>query len=236
MTRAGQLEHTINGHVRYRRRTPAIQSQGATSGNPELPWRGRNRSLKTFRERLATTLGNRIKSPIRCDAWWATDYHINWLIGALEWHAKAGPDDHERPRDNRKQVIRGTQEDVDLIIASGKDVILVEAKGHFPFGNKQLASKLKRLSRLCNDKSGGVETGNPDCQVTLHFVLMSVQEPGGIETSDWPTWSKQEIDPYWMCLHATSNLIKVGRSDGNGKADKRGTYWRMRREASPSIP
>ncbi len=36
---------------------------------------------------------------------------------------------------------RGDQEDIDLIVASGSDVILVEAKGHLSWDNLQLAQQ-----------------------------------------------------------------------------------------------
>jgi hypothetical protein len=121
---------------------------------------------KTFCNDLAGTIGSRLQSSIRPDAWWAADYHLEWLAGAPVWHTEHGPEDRERPRKNGDDLIRGNQEDIDPIVASGGDVILLEAKGHLSWGNPQLTSKIRRLSTLCDRDSGWrvvIEHFRSDC-------------------------------------------------------------------------
>src|SRR5580658_5268992 len=51
-----------------------------------------------FCDDVTKTLGPRLSSPIRRDSWWATDYHLDWLIGALAWHGEIGSHNSTRPR------------------------------------------------------------------------------------------------------------------------------------------
>jgi hypothetical protein len=72
---------------------------------------------------------------ISSEAWWATDYHLSWLAGALTVYSEGVVD--KRTRANQwgesngviSHLIEGNQEDIDLITASGLDLVLVEAKG-----------------------------------------------------------------------------------------------------------
>ena len=66
------------------------------------------------------------------DAWWATDYHISWLAGALALHtegeASVGKKHDNKPSETGRRLVEGNQEDIDLVIAVVNRVILVEAK------------------------------------------------------------------------------------------------------------
>jgi hypothetical protein len=189
-----------------------------------------------FRHGLTTLLQDKLLEPVRPDAWWATDYHLEWLAGALVWHAEHGPEDRERPRKNTNDLIRDNQEDIDLIVASGGDVILVEAKGHLSFGNSQLESKIRRLSTLCDRESGIVAGGNPAFPIRLHFVLMSIRRPSKVNLEGWPAWTLSGDGPYWMPLRATGDRIRVGRCDSDGRTDAKGGHWHMWREPEPNPP
>jgi hypothetical protein len=190
---------------------------------------------RRFREDVRTTLGSRLKSCIRPDAWWATDYHLDWLLGALVWHTEAGRCDRDRPRDNERQLIRGNQEDIDLIIASGSDVILLEAKGHDAWTNSQLTSKITRLNMLCDSATGIVRPEFSSHSVTLHLVLMSIREPSKVICNEWPAWAKTEDRPYWMGLDADNDLIRIERCDKEGGADANGGHWRFIRSSQKAI-
>ena len=103
---------------------------------------------KEFRDRLFGV----IDIAIPCHAWWATDYHINWLFGALILD-RYGPltcelanPCSERKRDGEYlRLIQGNQEDFDLIIAFDRTIILIEAKVVGSWSNKQIDSKRQRL-------------------------------------------------------------------------------------------
>lgn len=122
------------------------------------------------------------------DAWWAFDYHFDWLHAVLS----SGPDFdidrlvNESPRSNRPEVIKGNQEDIDLIVAFGKTIILIEAKLWTGWSNEQIASKGRRLADL------KVEHVQP------YFLLTSQKKPGrlkykylsaGSSKPDWPDWA-----------------------------------------------
>ena len=95
-------------------------------------------------------------------AWWATDYHISWLAGALALFVK-GEKCAKQPFENRpieddrwtnlkkpegRQLVEGNQEDVGLVIATGCELILIEAKAYGAWTVPQLNSKLARLDLL----------------------------------------------------------------------------------------
>jgi hypothetical protein len=187
--------------------------------------------VRTFAQRSA----QRLQSPIRPDAWWATDYHLDWLLGALVWHIETDNTDRHRPRPNDEQLIRGNQEDIDLIIASGSDVILLKAKGHDAWMNFQLTSKIKRLDLLCDGTTGLVKPKFSSKSVTLHLVLMSIREPYKVDCDEWPAWARKDDGPYWMRLDADSDHIRTGRCDMNGSADANGSHWRFLRLSQNAI-
>jgi hypothetical protein len=147
------------------------------------------------------------------------------------WHAEAGRYDRPRPRDNGRKLIRGNQEDIDLIIASGSDVILLEAKGHNAWANPQLTSKIERLNMLCDSASGIVWPEFSTHPITLHLVLMSIREPYKVVCDEWPAWAKAGNRPYWMGLDAGSDHIRIERCDVDGRADASGRHWRFLRSS-----
>ena len=99
---------------------------------------------------------------------------LDWLAGALYLHTR--PPDPYAGRGNRPRLIKGQQEDIDLVVASGGDVILIEAKAFSASSNKQLKSKLQRLKALCDNETGIYPSPPEEEQIKLHFVLMSRSE------------------------------------------------------------
>jgi hypothetical protein len=101
-----------------------------------------------FRHDLASVLN--ILSLLET-AWWATDYHTSWVAGALAvyLHDK-GPLANGRPNPdcNGRRLVEGNQEDIDLLIAVGQHLIMVEAKACGAWSNKQVRSKLQCLDLL----------------------------------------------------------------------------------------
>lgn len=62
---------------------------------------------------------------IPADAWWAFDYHIDWLHAALYFSPNFDLLSEPAPKPNAEKWIQGTQEDVDLIIAFEKTIIFI---------------------------------------------------------------------------------------------------------------
>ncbi|KAI96020.1 hypothetical protein T281_02390 [Rhodomicrobium udaipurense JA643] len=58
-------------------------------------------------------------------AWWAIDYHFDWLHAALTCFEQQLEPLELRPQSNARQVIKGNQEDIDFIIAFDETVLLV---------------------------------------------------------------------------------------------------------------
>lgn len=145
-----------------------------------------------FRQRIGTALGG---LEIPKDAWWATDYHLSWIAGALSvWRggeqaigtAQSNAQSKDPPG---RWLIERNQEDADLLIAFDTTLILVEVKAFGYFTNKQINSKLKRWCLL------KAQSDLPGTETNFHFMLMSRTKPIGLDpppadllrgASEWP--------------------------------------------------
>jgi hypothetical protein len=94
-------------------------------------------------------IASKLRIEIQPDAWWATDYHINWLAGALAYYAESDACLNKARRNrvssepsSSGQMIEQNQEDVDLIIVSDHHLILIEAKAYGCFGSSRNVSRL----------------------------------------------------------------------------------------------
>jgi hypothetical protein len=109
--------------------------------------------------------------------WWSFDYHFDWLHAVLKY----GPGYHIEPPyaefKNEPETIKGSQEDIDLIIAFEQTIILIEAKLSGSWNNKQMRSKAERMLDL------------PHSHVNLHLVLASPKAPRGLKEIRWPNWA-----------------------------------------------
>jgi hypothetical protein len=184
---------------------------------------GAKRLSRPFCDLVSQTLGSRLRGAIFENAWWGTDFHFDWLVGALIWHFE---DDSARGkiRINTDKLITGSQQDLDLIIASGSDLIFIEAKGLTGWSSDQIADKLIRLTSLGANDAGVIVGHGSDSDVRLHFILASVRgAPQKLDCTDWPTWAKNGTSPYHLHLDAPKNFIWVGRTD------KTGAEWFMHR-------
>ncbi len=172
-----------------------------------------------FRERLQRTLTVRgVDLTIPADAWWAIDFHWNWLFGALA--------ELEKPRciHENDGAIQPNQEDVDLIVAFDNTVILVEAKATGAWGTEQIKSKLARLGRLRTAASRLHDSHG----VRLFFLLTSPVKSERLEIDE--LWAAHGVSFTWMQLQAPEggNLLHVTRCDKDGDPDKDGRYWTNR--------
>lgn len=180
-----------------------------------------------FRADLQRTIGIEIPQ----DAWWSIDYHIDWLVGALELFVDGTI--VTKPQDNSNGLVKGNQEDIDLIVAFGSTLILIEAKGDTSWSNAQLNSKLPRLEAILGPDFQGVYRQK---DLSVHLVLMSPKKsmrllrPGGLQ---WPKWmSGSDGTPLWMSMKLgegdeSHSFLRVTRCQKNGDVSELGKSWKV---------
>lgn len=167
---------------------------------------------------------------------WFTDYHFDWLAGALRVYAYGEERCLDRPVENAgpEPLIQGNQQDIDLLLVRGTDLVLVEAKWFGGWSSRQLESKLHRLGRLRRYASEACRDAGTD-EVHIHFLLMSPMEP--------PAWAKAIWRAHgagtelgWLPMRApaerTSALV-VTRCNPEGKSSATGTHWQVAKVGMP---
>lgn len=180
-----------------------------------------------FREDVFSVL----KINVAANAWWATDYHINWLAGALTVYTDGNEclnEVHSNAHKNERALVEGNQEDIDLVIASGLDLILIEAKAYGSWDNEQIKSKLARLELLHAYYSELAKHANVANHVQMHFLLMSPTPPKRI-TSAWPEWAKKGSEIPWIKLTLPQgvSILEVNRCNEAGERAAKSDHWRI---------
>lgn len=87
-----------------------------------------------FRSRLAKSVDFEIPK----SAWWAMDYHFDWMVGALHMLSNGNLNE---PEAKENELVTGSQEDIDLLIAFDKTLLFVEAKADTSWNTEQWDSK-----------------------------------------------------------------------------------------------
>jgi hypothetical protein len=180
---------------------------------------------KGFRATLSDVNGIEVPE----DAWWAMDYHLDWLVGALDLYKSGGKNGGVQP--NAADLVQGNQEDIDLVIAFDQTLILIEAKGDSPWNNEQLDSKLCRLE-ACFKYVDPVKA-----ELSVFFLLMSPTKSEKLKRKDqrtWPNWMVHENgQPRWSKLRMAEagqepKFLRVVRySEAAGAVDKAGLHWKV---------
>ena len=117
----------------------------------------------------------------RHNIWWAMDYHLNWIVGALYLLKNGTPfkDNHNiiipniSAGSNKFSLIESNQEDVDFIIAFDNTIILIEAKGVESWNTKQYERKCERITLI----KEVIERSELRGKINVYFVLFSPKEP-----------------------------------------------------------
>jgi hypothetical protein len=180
-------------------------------------------------------VADKLNIPIPKEAWWATDYHIAWLAGALAVYTEQAVVERARPNRSVKTegstkvryLVEGNQEDVDLVIASGVDLILIGAKGVGAWDNEQLRSKLARLKLVhCEytHTSSTVKTQPAPPPINFHFLLTSPHPPEHLKV-DWPDWARAKSGIPWIPLAFPSKMLAVSRCDSAGHRVAQAEHW-----------
>jgi hypothetical protein len=169
---------------------------------------------------------------VPANAWWAMDYHLDWLVGALHLAGLGGKVGDVRP--NAADLVRGNQEDIDLVIAFNKTLILIEAKGVTAWVDEQLDSKLCRL-KACFNYVKPEKVG-----LSVFFLLMSPRRPPEELERKYqrsgPSWMLTEAEfrqTRWVEMQMAEagqkpNFLTVVRcKDEEGSVSKEGSHWKI---------
>lgn len=177
-----------------------------------------------FDERLTKAL--KITEGSLKSAWWATDFHFDWLAGALLTFVKGKT---LFGQINEPRLVHGNQQDLDVIFAAHDPsptaetphhLILMEAKAYGYFTTEQHRSKVARLDQLY-DFYEGLEK-EPKHKIRFHYVLCSTKElPVGAAKPKHIDLVHLEIE-----LPKRSDRLKVMRCNDRDKSDKDGAWWR----------
>lgn len=150
---------------------------------------------------------------LAADAWWASDYHFDWLFAAAKLLRKTASLDVAQAQGANPMT--WTQEDADLVIADDRHLILIEAKAYEAYDNAQFERKRLRFDQLCDEMDGS--------GIKLQFLLMSPREPRKLR---YPAG----MAPYkWLRLRLDVKVVvcRVERCDASGKRAKDRGYWHI---------
>ncbi|WP_088280726.1 hypothetical protein [Ideonella sp. A 288] len=177
---------------------------------------------EAFRDKLEAA----INIEVPCDAWWAMDYHLDWLVGALSLVSNEA--DAHQVRPNTDGMVTGTQEDMDLVVAFGDVLVLVEAKGETSWVNEQFKRKVNRLEGL---RRAELLPGPKDLRV--FFVVMSPRAPSDRLSpelgNEWESWMcNAEGRPVHVPLEMPGEFWKVTRWDDRlARPAAVDTHWKI---------
>ena len=191
---------------------------GAALDNPKF------KLGKQFWKKLQECLG--LQEEVPEDAFVAMDYHLNWVYASL-FLADKEMDLDEAVRKafpNPEEIIKGNQEDIDLLIAypgdEGCHLLFLEAKGDSGFNNDQLKSKADRLRKIFGE-DGCCWSG-----VKPHFAIISRKKPTDrLNWKKWPKWMRRNGEYDWLELDWPCDLALVSRSDESGQPSAKGHCW-----------
>jgi len=155
-------------------------------------------------------------------AYWAIDYHLDWLYAALVISAGGDP---ACPSPNDARIIEANQRDIDLVVAwpqgDWTHLLLAEAKFVSSFDNKQMASKAERLQQI-------FEPGLVDrARVKPHFCLVAPKQTKYLKTEGWLDWMKRGGDAVMINMPKDKSLKKVTQCDKSGNKKSRGSHWKV---------
>lgn len=198
---------------------------------------------KEFRDRLFGV----IDIAIPCHAWWATDYHIDWLFGALILDRYgpltcdlANPWSEREPDGERLRLIQGNQEDFDLIIAFDRTIILIEAKVVGSWSNTQIASKRQRLQdwedlsdKVVPSACKPLAASGTQTPLNVFMVLSSPACPKKLKKIEWPSFvTVKDGKPFFLPLYlpkAPEKFLVPQRFSKNNKKTGKDKYahWKQ---------
>ena len=148
------------------------------------------------------------------------DFHLDWLYTSLELAKKGISPNSNVPAYPNENNIYANKQDIDFLIAYDMDsichIILIEAKGVTGWTNKQMDSKMHRISNL---KWNGIQP---------HFILISPNKPQKLNVSSYPNWAKTDNEINWIELPMPDSLKSVMRCDKEKNESENGDNWTVK--------
>lgn len=191
-----------------------------------------------FRQRLENTLKSGRPSDawnIPEHAWWAMDYHIEWIFGAIN-----KMDQIHRASTaiiNHDELISGSIIDFDFVISFDNNIILIEAKGVTSWNRSQFHKKLEKMEKIIS-----IQKQNDGYLPNIRLALMSPNEPKRMRPKPgkhWPEWMlRPDGKPYWVELwmryeggivsNDEADFLKTVRcTDAYGTSGRSGSFWKI---------
>ena len=136
--------------------------------------------------------GHSIRIPT--NAWWAMDYHLDW-IGEAFTELGLGP----RMRIDPSRPLK--IEDMDFVIAWDRTLVLLEAKNESAWSNEQMGNKIQRLGEFGPVSRSRIDVGG---EYEIFFLLTSPRRPQKLE--DFAGWNTGGEDFAWFELPPVSLL------------------------------
>ena len=170
-------------------------------------------------------LKQNIDGDIPCSAVAFIDFHLDWVLAALEAHKRGDTEGTFATK------LKGTNLDIDCLIAFAKDedfyLIFLEAKAYPESGsgwtNDQMGKKAKRLKSIFGEKGKNYSGVHP------YFCLLSPKKPGtSFETGCWPCWMKKSNnEPHHLKWRLTYPRLKATRCNADGSKSESGEHFRI---------
>jgi hypothetical protein len=179
---------------------------------------------RIFCEKISTKINTSL-SPENC--WWALDYHISWLAGALAVAALGETAAlSQKSWINNAGLIKGNQEDIDLVVVSGFNLILIEVKGYGDWKEPQILSKFSRLTQLRSFYEGLVHDRE---SVRFHLLMASDSRPPQWIEKYWPNWDGKRAAESWIRIALDPAKLTTQRCNDEGREDKDGGHWHLQK-------
>ena len=165
----------------------------------------------TLSEKFRRELGGKMEVCIPKDpekVFVGMDYHLDWVVASLtRWK-----DGKDREFPNDAPGIKGTQEDIDLLVAFQENqvfhLVFLEAKAYSGWTNNQMEPKAKRLGEIFDDCEKKWPNVNP------HFFAIGPKESTALNLAAFPDWMKP-IEWLTLALPSERRIVTRRGKEGN---------------------
>lgn len=172
------------------------------------------------------------------NAWWATDFHFDWLAGALLSFVGGEPVQcNMSDAVTGVRLVMGNQEDVDLVIvahdheAKTYHLLLLEAKAYSPDDHAQYERKLNRFHLLhafyTRLKEKSPQTSEPPHEIVFHFILYPPpnNDVGPVRLPPSAKIATERKSTH-LTLKWSESPMTVRRCNEKGKREKNDKHWK----------
>ena len=167
-----------------------------------------------LRQKIRNDLAEVLRiDPIPVVAYWAIDYHLDWVAGAISELREGHSKEVFEQTLTDTALVQGNQEDIDLLIAFDNKIIMVEYKAGGKWGD-QLGSKQARIDQLHSFAKSHAKTFN----IEIRFAIVCPEKKKG-DNTDWLV-----LDEY-----DDESFKRVERCDKDGKKKASGGFWRVKK-------